>query len=1172
MDIVWAPQEIGEGRRFRIIVSADGPVRCECDDIVELIDRTPDDETQKHFYFRVGSPLERGGASEIGIRFLSGTDEETVRLHIVPESDWATPVMRDELPLPRIWKPGITGGQDAPLKTAHTITPADEIGANPDAASDPPDGLDWTYEQLWGYEPPCDIPRWHFLNLDKGCPVHGLDIYKSDPYYPWKFDVRNRPYSVQCPVGGEWYPTNDYAAGDHTSGDYPDDGWGWQRSEDDGSVSCFGFISYWLLRRIRDVYSMVNILASHYKATGDPDTGRRITIMLASLAREHRYLCRFPEHRFRRYERTVEEPQYKGTTDIFHGPQETNQVEHMASSGLDEYCINMPGHYVVCSEAYDLVFDRIDGDTELIGFLSAQMPELADGESIRRWIETYLLRAGVQASLDNATASNLPEPQRGLIYLIRALDTPDTVELTDWLVNGEGQVADMPVNYYYKDGAAYESTGGYNGHHVSALVPIEQGLRALREAHPDWYPASRFAPFSNAASKLDAESGAAERYRDILRWPTELVIAQLSHPFIGDIGDIPNNRQLSPSPVMSMGNIAGVYGAAVERFPDDNVFQAVLDQHKLRQERLREAREQQDAASGFYAAERPPEAEIEASSELWQESRLLDGYGVGILESGERNLDDRRGAWLYYGDHPGHAHEQQLDIGLFAHRRNLIRHMGYPYSWQHMGEWDASWITHHTVRVIGDETPWWRTTVGLFGGGDDAPFQMVEGVGYGVTRDRGEEGVQPLDGHTIRRSVCLVDTPDGGFYMVDLLCVTGGREHWWTFHGPTGKMQIEDGSHYEQQDQGTVAGADVEYGSDPPEGVPESLAVLYDVQRGSGPLTATWNLADTDDLKLRVHQLTPTAGDTILARGRSPHAPADDPPYELDWLLRHQTGEDGLSSVFATVLEADTDPKVRKATPIVVDGLVGVEVELDEVTHTIARCDGARRMDNHDITHQLGNGLQFQGSAVFVERSKSNGAVLRAQLIGEGSVSVDGREVFTGKRDWRGDIESVQANHRSVVVRGQTDALVNAVGEYLFIQRERPGEDGHDTFAYRIEGVEPVGAGMLRFRLNWTPQIGAGCVSEHTEYGFGSDSPMPLAASRGYYRMAHIVSDDGTARARIYSISSGWRSDGADIRFAATDRDGVKIAFPVGTKFTVEEMGPGDAVVILGGGLYSASG
>jgi len=82
-------------------------------------------------------------------------------------------------------------------------------------------------DRIWDMQPDSTIPRWHWVNIRKGCPIHGAEIYRKRSYYPWIKDT-SLPYrwKIKCPVGGEEYPSNDFANGDFTSGDYPDDGIG----------------------------------------------------------------------------------------------------------------------------------------------------------------------------------------------------------------------------------------------------------------------------------------------------------------------------------------------------------------------------------------------------------------------------------------------------------------------------------------------------------------------------------------------------------------------------------------------------------------------------------------------------------------------------------------------------------------------------------------------------------------------------------------------------------------------------------------------------------------------------------------------------------------------------------------------------------------------------------
>ena len=1136
--ILWAPERAGEGRRFRVIVESDTPVRCDHSAAFTLLDRTPEDRTENEhrFYFRADTPTTSG---EITVTNEDGA-AAGVQVDVVAEADWDTERLQGEIQLPRTWP---LNRRDVSLKDRHTMYPSDEIGSSDGIGSVDEkaecEPAAWSDDEVWNLVLPCDIPRWHFLNLDKGCPVHGLDIYHTDPYYPWLVDPKNDPYRVQCPVGKEHLPTNDYAAGDFTGGDYPDDGFGYEDGsfqKRGGQKEKFGLMAYSLLRRIRYTYSVVGRLRDHFRRTGDANTAHKLCVLLVAIAREHRYLHCFPEHRFRRYEGAVEEEQYrelKGKAQ--YGPLETTRVSDLSRSGMDDYCINMPGHYGAMAKAYDLVFDRIDGDAELIAFVQQKLPWLTDGAAIRSFLETWLFHAGAQAVLDNTTSSNLPCPQEAMLNIIRTLGRPEARELTEWLVHGGGAVARMPSNFYYKDGAAYESVGGYNGIHVTGIIPLAEGLRELCDTYPDMYPPNRF----------DVIAGSRKFYH-ILRWPLEIIVAQVAPTLIGDHGDVPKGQLLEPTPSMSIGRPIEVFRKALEYFPGDPKFAAALRMLEAKADLPEDAKLAR--RTGFY--DTGPEATVDFDPELFWPSRLLDGYGVGILESGEG--ERRRGLWLYYGDHPGHAHEQPMDMGFVANRRNLLRHMGYPYSWQHMGTWDAAWITHYGVQVMGDVNPWWRSTVRVFHGG--GPFQIVEASGHGISRDRTEEGCLELPGYGIRRTLCLVDLPDGRFYGLDMFRVTGGDSHWWTFHGPPGEMTASCEDALSAQPTGTVAGEEYAYGAETPDGIPRSLAYLYDVKRRkeAGSWSATWNLKDAGDEKMRVTQIGPDEGELVFARGRSPHAPADNPPYELDWALRHVEGKN-LDSEFVCALEADTELPVVNARQISSGDVSVVQVETADVVHRVLRADADSCFS--------GDGIEFRGRAGFVETDRKTGDVLRMSLVGEGSLTLNGRGIARGAADWCGVVEELDTDACTITIRAEEAPPEDLCGEYLMITRSFAPRPAGDSFAYRIESREQAGDGLWRFSLVWSSLIGDGMVRDVAGRTLLLRGEMPLTGSRSFFRGAYLVGDDGR-RVQIGDV----RGAGECTSVLAYGQN-VNLedeGFRPGQTVTIQEIAPGNEARITG--------
>jgi len=58
-------------------------------------------------------------------------------------------------------------------------------------------------------------------------------------------------------------------------------------------------------------------------------------------------------------------------------------------------------------------------------------------------------------------------------------------DFLDWLYDGDGRLRSFLANGYFRDGAPYESTGGYNSAHVINLAPSGDTVELLRRLRPD---------------------------------------------------------------------------------------------------------------------------------------------------------------------------------------------------------------------------------------------------------------------------------------------------------------------------------------------------------------------------------------------------------------------------------------------------------------------------------------------------------------------------------------------------------------------------------------------------------------------------------------------------------------------------------------------------------------
>ena len=136
----------------------------------------------------------------------------------------------------------------------------------------------WDDQRLRSLVIPPRVPRCYEVH-NMGCPVHGLEINRRS-LYDWGFDL-DHPFKVKCPVGGEEYPSNDFAAflasgmKDRSllTGDYPDDGWGWQKAGDNRHYFFVAYYAHWSM--LRYTLPAIQVLGQAAVIAPDPEQAKR---------------------------------------------------------------------------------------------------------------------------------------------------------------------------------------------------------------------------------------------------------------------------------------------------------------------------------------------------------------------------------------------------------------------------------------------------------------------------------------------------------------------------------------------------------------------------------------------------------------------------------------------------------------------------------------------------------------------------------------------------------------------------------------------------------------------------------------------------------------------------------------------------------------------------------
>ena len=1119
--IVYAPDVLGVDRLFMIAVRAPAGEKVEVTMPANVapVDRTDDDAKTdvRKFYFRTVKP-----GKNVEIKFALPGGQV-----VVPVEIWSYEELRQYRKLkgkqlPRRWP---LGKPLPELKQAQTITTEVEKKALAGSTR----GSNWLSvadDVLWDLQPDSTIPRWHWTNIRKGCPVHGAEIYKKRSYYPWVFDSAiPRRWKIKCPIGGEEYPSNDFANGDMTGGEFPDDGIGGAYLQDGER---YGFIAEIAQHYCRVFMQIAPACADGYVGTGDVKYAHKALVAMCRLAEEFAYLATMTQHRHRNSRSQVDRI---GQAPFSEGPCLS------PGSGFTVYPIELPGHQVSHAEAYDKIFPGIAKDPEIVPFLQSKGYNVKTHEDVRRFIEENLFAVWMQGSMDAACASNEPYSQWGYARMAEMLNYAAGDAFMDHLYNAyRFEFTPMRIfvpNGFFRDGAPYESTGGYNGMHVSALKPIVESIEHLRELRPGVYPESKYPDLTKGG-----------RYRSIFDFSMDTVTIDRSYPHIGDGGSHPVHAKRSKITWQNGG--AEAFEQAYQLYRDPKFAWALVNHRGWKPSR------------GFPFTREQLEKEAAKWPADWNDrSALHDGYGIAILRGGTG--DRKRALWMAYGRPKGHVHDDIMDIGMDGYEGTLLAHMGYPRQWS---AWEGNWLTHNLARQV----PFVSMSATAQFMADVGPLHLAEAraqVYVDRVDDDGTYELPPDDWQ--RRTIALVDVDDDRFYCLDFYRISGGKEHWWTFHAQEGDLATE-GLTLAKQDGGTLAGADVPYADDEWlkaqgcrrsnygwSGVNYGFPHLYNVQRAKPPAvwSADWALKSSKGMHMRLTVPQADGAEVIVCDGKSP---AGGSPYEMKWLLMHRQGAAPLRTQILSVIEPYRDqPVVKSVRPLALSGndeggfaAAACVVELADGT-----VDTVFASADPTVQRTAEGGFTFAGR-FGLHRERKDGSTQIA-LVG-GTRLTKGEAGITGAAaEYRATITAVNRADETITVSPAPPNPDDLVGKYIFVKNPVR------RIACKVASVKAV-AGGVQLALGYDSRIGTGLVSGAEDHRVLTATPFPLHRHR-YYHGARVTNGDRSAEYRIIEVrDKSWALIDAKAHPDAK-ADKLTKQFPPGSWFDVYDYGVGDEVV-----------
>ena len=752
---------------------------------------------------------------------------------------------------------------------------------------------DWTDEALRDLVTTAEVPRAVECS-NAGCPIHGRKIFEgiNGSSFPWIVDPK-RPFQVKCPIGGETYPSNDYAAYYHSgfkdkaslTGPYVDDGWGW--TAPDGN-------KYWFVAHAnhlvwqgpgldsRCIINGIRSLSRAYLLTGDKLYAHKAAVLFRRVAEVYPTMNYEQQSRF-------------GELMATQGTRYTGKIVNLI---WESYQV-APS----LAEAYDNIWETIDGDTALQKFYGQT------GEQIRACIEANYFEEAIDGYFNDMMRGNYGTHQRALLLLAVVRQHADNPRYIDEVLHrATGHLLRIGFDYafynsVYRDGAPHESPD-YN----FVWVRI-------------------FAETAPLLKKLGYDITLLPRLKRMFDEPLDYVtIGQLSAP----LGDSSNRY----APLIRKDSLTYQIGLQLYQDPryaaflagigatGDNsfgTFEALFSPALKATDLLHTANHPEPVEGQPHAVEAltkritPP-----------QPSRIFSGYGSAILN----NPADTRSVDLFYGLHVAHYHHDRLHFDLFANGQDMMPDLGYPDGANEFNSsiftWSKTTISHNTVTVDAHRQP--ANPAGHLQLFADGPFARA------LIADASDTYKQTT---LYRRTLVMVDVPDTATekdrgYVVDFFDVTGGHQHDYSLHGPTGKFTALGGT-WSAPEPGTLAGPNVKVGElydDPVRGAKDfkgsylnyegsGFQHLVNVQRlqsGADDFIAEYVHDKDPNARLRIRVLPQPGQELIRAEARV--SPIKYPEI-VNYLIARRTAVPDapeLTSTFAAVIEPfTTEPSIVRA-------------------------------------------------------------------------------------------------------------------------------------------------------------------------------------------------------------------------------------------------------------------
>ncbi len=910
--------------------------------------------------------------------------------------------------------------------------------------------LQMSDDQLWEMVPSQELPRADITNKGvlyegkrPGCPNCGEAALKYGMRW-WKYDANNAPWKAKCPNCGQVYPKNDFWAFYQTALDehgmfrrelgdrsllfnaehpdpndplhklYVDDGYGMVDEKGDTHHIIAAYCQWVQWPRI---YGAISALAQAYTLTGDKAYAHKAAVLLDRVADVYPEMDYLPLHKL----------------GFQHSQGGTGE-------GRIEGCIWETGAGQRFARTYDLIYDGIQDDGELVAFCSrkAEQHKLGDKSSIAaicRHIEDHLLMEILASCRDGRIRGNTGMTHACLANSAIALDREKiTEEWLNWLFDpcypGEYNQSKDPVPWVLVEGLDRDGMGGECGGYGFIWTRYMQQLVEIMSSYPDYKAHDMVAEFPKLKQSFLVEA--------------RLNVLDSTVPNIGDSG---------ATGTWGRAGNAATFMRAYKLYRDPRFAQMAWREHAEYKSSLR-------LPDDIFAPD--PDALIREAEKvaLAEPFKLkcdhLGRYGQAVLQT--EQPAGGRALWIHYGYSKGHSHCDCLNIGLYAENMDMLPELGYPEytgSWPKRGAWTSNTISHNTL-VVND------TRSGYSPGGRISLFAVQPPL---RVMDVSSLTAYP-DMQTYRRTVALVDVSDTDSYVFDVFRARGGKNHRLSYHGPAENATVA-GLSLVKQPTGTFASPDVEFATLDGEQADfyksSGFTYLYDVERSPGAVaggyTVDWKAEDLrgrikegTEPHLRLHGLT--ACDAVALASGDPPQNKSGNPRRLRYLIQSRLGEN-MESQFVTVLEPyDTTPFIKQVRVLKVEhdadhnSVAAVAVELaDGTTDILINCEEPTQVT-------VEGGIEFNGRIGFLRLVNGQMKLMRmsnATLLSYGGVTLAADQAaYKGKVV---KIDASDAENNLVFLDPPLPQKADLVGGTIHFGNALPLDTSYEIRAVTPEGI-----------------------------------------------------------------------------------------------------------------------